>query len=58
MTAVCQPGEVKQRMLKACDLKNRNVGIVNTVETQVPEYLESGEKIRVNTDTPKFMPRA
>jgi elongation factor P len=30
----------------------------NGVEIQVPEYLESGEKVRVNTETRKFMSRA
>jgi hypothetical protein len=58
MTAACQLGEVKQRMLKACDLKKRHVGIVNPVESQVPEHLESGKKNRVHTDTGKFMSRA
>jgi elongation factor P len=30
----------------------------NGVEIQVPEYLESGEMVRVNTETRKFMSRA
>jgi elongation factor P len=30
----------------------------NGVEIQVPEYLEPGEKVRVNTETRKFMSRA
>lgn len=30
----------------------------NGVEIQVPEYLETGEKIKVNTETRKFMSRA
>lgn len=30
----------------------------NGVEIQVPEYLETGDKIRVNTETRKFMSRA
>jgi elongation factor P len=30
----------------------------NGVEIQVPEYLESGEMIKVNTETKKFMSKA
>ncbi len=30
----------------------------NGVEIQVPEYLETGEKVQVNTETRKFMSRA
>jgi elongation factor P len=40
-------------MPKACDVKKGNV-----VEIQVPEYLESGEMVRVNKETRKFMSRA
>ena len=32
--------------------------LTNGVEIQVPEYLETGEKIKVNTETRKFMSRA
>ena len=30
----------------------------NGVEIQIPEYLEAGEMVKVNTETKKFMSRA
>lgn len=32
--------------------------LITGIEVQVPEYIESGEVVRVNTDTGKFMSRA
>jgi len=32
--------------------------LANGVEIQVPEYLENGEKVKVNTETRKYISRA
>jgi elongation factor P len=32
--------------------------MTNGLELQVPEYIKQGEKIKINTETGKFMTRA
>ncbi len=49
-------------MVKHIDVKTPSamgaVTLSNGVEIQIPEYLEAGEMVKVNTETKKFMSRA
>jgi hypothetical protein len=49
-------------MVKHIDVRSPSargaVTLSNGVEIQIPEYLEAGEMIKVNTETKKFMSKA
>ena len=49
-------------MVKHIDVKTPSargaVTLSNGVDIQIPEYLEAGEMVKVNTETKKFMSRA
>ena len=38
--------------------RTKSATLSNGVVVQVPEYMESGERVKVNTETGKFMARA
>ena len=38
--------------------KTKPVTLSNGVEIQIPEYLEAGEMVKVNTETRKFISKA